>query len=204
MLIITLLFHMCALPLATMANTTATDVNATESGNKSTLLYAGYTQLECLRLYSERLPLGYWSDLCNSNELLSPFQVWTTQSICAPGYTWYKSPRYWLAYEQPQFVGAYLLLSPGACIRNVKRYGLQSVASVLECVQISLFGYFPSLTCHYPQQPWRKYINYHMGMFTQKQALWSQTAATNNPTAFIGTVSLADLSRNSANTNSLE
>ncbi|CAH8440772.1 unnamed protein product [Heterobilharzia americana] len=57
------------------------------------------TRLECLRLYSERRQQGFWSDLCNSNELLSPFQIWTTKSICAPGYLWYKSPRYWLIYE---------------------------------------------------------------------------------------------------------
>ncbi|CAH8834754.1 unnamed protein product [Trichobilharzia szidati] len=154
----------------TKAYVVANSINQTKTGNQSRLLVGEYTYLQCLRIYSEANCNGFWSDMCNSNELLSPFQIWTTLSMCAPQNVWYKQARYWLAYEQPGFVGSYLFLNPGDCITNVRQYGLRSIASILECVQLSLFSPYPSLTCNYPQPPWRRYyINTNTANTGQQQ-----------------------------------
>ncbi|CAH8434065.1 unnamed protein product [Schistosoma turkestanicum] len=127
-----------------------------EVPQKSKLLQGVFMHLQCLRIYSEANQKGYWSDICNSNEVLAPYLMITTMSICAPANVWYRTPRYWLAYQQSYFVGSYILLKPGQCITNVRKYGLVSIGSILQCSQIALFGYLPTLSCYYPPQPWRQ------------------------------------------------
>ncbi|VDQ00466.1 unnamed protein product [Trichobilharzia regenti] len=169
LLIITLLLIFISVQYIT-AYVIPDSISSTTSGNQSRLLAGEYIHLECLRIYSEAFRNGFWSDFCNSNELLSPFQIWTTLSMCAPQNVWYKQSRYWVAYEQPGFLGSYLFLKPGECINNVRQYGLKSIASIVECVQLSLFSPYPSLTCNYPQQPWRRYfVNTNMADIRQGQ-----------------------------------
>lgn len=54
--------------------------------------------LQCLRLYSEKRFAGAWSDLCNSNELLAHFNIFHTESVCAPKDNFWQKKRYWLLF----------------------------------------------------------------------------------------------------------
>ncbi|VDQ00065.1 unnamed protein product [Trichobilharzia regenti] len=140
----------------TYANTTtkAPHNDSLTAQLNSHLLQGLYLQLQCLRLYSEVNRRGYWSDMCDSNEALSPLQVWSTGSLCTPGYQLHGRSSYWLIYEYNNFRGRYLLLSPDMCIYNVHRYGIRTTSSILKCVQIN--PYYSSLYCEYPPQPWRQ------------------------------------------------
>ncbi|CAH8431864.1 unnamed protein product [Schistosoma guineensis] len=173
--------------------------NLNKTQNNSKLLHGIIIYLQCLRLYSEINQNGYWSDICDSNELLSPYLMMTTQSICAPANVWYKTPRYWLAYQQPYYSGSYILLKPGQCVKNVRAYGLLSIGSILQCAQIALFGYLPTLNCYYPQQPWRQLASLSpmppVMPLTPTLIVTQQTM----PQLKTGTVSLLDLQKSSLN-----
>ncbi|VDQ02880.1 unnamed protein product [Trichobilharzia regenti] len=142
----------------TYANTTtkAPHNDSLTAHPNSHLLQGLYLQLQCLRLYSEANRRGYWSDMCDSNEALSPLQVWNTRSLCSPGYQLHGRSSYWLIYEQPHFTGPYILLGPDRCVDNVYKYKLISISSILTCTQNLQTSPYPTVNCHYPKQPWRQ------------------------------------------------
>ncbi|CAH8438942.1 unnamed protein product [Heterobilharzia americana] len=173
--------------------------NATEPRTHPQLLQAQLTVLQCFRLYSERSQRGYWSDMCDSNEALSPYHVWFTESVCAPGAMRYANPNYWLVYERSNFHGRYLLLSPGQCISNVRQYRMQSVGSILKCIQSS--PYDLNLYCQYPSQPWRQYRGLSVseaGQLTRNQPSTPsfQLGAQQTP---MSNIKLSDIQRGSEN-----
>ncbi|KAK4473078.1 hypothetical protein MN116_004268 [Schistosoma mekongi] len=199
LLLITILLCLTSFSFKLTINETKVRANSYEKQNKSKLLTGIFIHLECLRMYSEISQTGYWFDICDSNEVISPYLMMTIQSICAPSNVWYRTPRYWLGYQQPYFTGSYILLGPGQCVANVRTYGIVTIGSILQCQQSTLFGYLPTLNCYYPQQPWRQF-----GSLTPALPVvpLNPAATTNQHTAqqlITGTVSLLDLQRNSAN-----
>ncbi|CAH8440768.1 unnamed protein product [Heterobilharzia americana] len=183
-------------------NTTETHYNVTQPKTHSYLLKARYMELNCFRLYSERSQQGYWSDMCDSNEALSPYQVWTTKSVCAPGVIKFTILNYWLIYERPNFYGQYIFLGPGQCIFNIHQYGMQSVGSLLKCKKSP---YYSTLHCNYPMQPWRQYHGlseneaYKMSikeLLTNRSTSMSQSLQQQ---PLMGNVKLSDLTQGSVN-----
>ncbi|VDP40952.1 unnamed protein product [Schistosoma margrebowiei] len=100
---------------------------------------------------------------------------------------------------QPYYSGSYILLKPGQCVKNVRAYGLLSIGSILQCAQIALFGYLPTLNCYYPQQPWRQLASLSpvppVMPLTPTLIVTQQTM----PQLKTGSVSLLDLQKSSLN-----
>nr|CAH8833562.1 unnamed protein product [Trichobilharzia regenti] len=163
LLVILVLLHLilCLSEIKTQ-NPEVSDIRLPQGidSSSSRSLYGRYSQRNCLLLYTGIYQQGYRMEVCYSTGQLTLYQMWNTQSICAPWGSWYGYPIYWLVYERPQFTGSYIYFTPGACVDNIRQYGLQSVSSVLLCLQISSYqsyNYYPQLTCYYPQQSWRQY-----------------------------------------------
>ncbi|CAH8438959.1 unnamed protein product [Heterobilharzia americana] len=160
------------------------------------------SSLLCLRLNSGKNQHGDWFDFCDSNELLSSFLIWNLKSACTPESWSYRSQRYWLLYEQPYFRGPYILLGPGRCVDNVYAYKVLSISSVLVCVLNIPYTFYPTVTCQYPNRPWREFQsttfqyyksndNKHQNIFAENKSGFGGLSSTS--------YNLTDLLRQSVN-----
>ncbi|THD25528.1 hypothetical protein D915_003574 [Fasciola hepatica] len=129
-----------------------------EFSNEPSLLRGSLhaADLQCLRLYSQKRFAGAWSDMCDSNELLSHFNIFHTKSVCAPKDNFWQKKRYWLLFEEPSFRGKYIMLPEQECVRNLPRSGLTTVGSVLVCNVDALVA-SKKVRCIFPAKPWRTY-----------------------------------------------
>ncbi|TGZ67014.1 hypothetical protein CRM22_005023 [Opisthorchis felineus] len=137
------------------AETTSKTHLSTTSGEPSAHLLQGFANqgaLTCPRLYTDRGFRGQWSDMCSSNEYPLYEVIFNTNSICVPSGQWWNQQTVWILFEEPQFEGSYVVLSPGDCIRGLKRF-LNTVGSILKCAATS-----SNLVCTFPPRPWRQFV----------------------------------------------
>ncbi|CAH8431879.1 unnamed protein product [Schistosoma guineensis] len=106
--------------LETVVDTTESHINSTES--QSTLLQAPLQSSDCLRLFAPLLGRYYWIDLCDSNSYIDPYFMYYTNVICS--HRSFLTTRYWIVYSRHGFRGQYIIIPPGACVRDLREKGL--------------------------------------------------------------------------------
>ncbi|KAK4473073.1 hypothetical protein MN116_004264 [Schistosoma mekongi] len=164
-------------------------VNSTERQGETKLLQGYIPPVECLRLFSRYNYHNYWSDMCDSNRLPSPFIMLYVREVCSYSINEYSNRKYWIVYSQSNFRGRYIIVPPGRCIVNIRRYGIYRVGSIMKC---TLSSNNNILYCNILQQSFGG-----QNRFSQNVITWLQhsNSDTNSHTEY----NLSDLERNSAN-----
>ncbi|CAH8431634.1 unnamed protein product [Schistosoma mattheei] len=76
--------------------------------------------------------------------------MYYTNVICS--HRSFLTTRYWIVYSRHEFQGQYIIIPPGACVRDLREKGLWSVGSALKCVKINQDNY--NFYCHRPRITW--------------------------------------------------
>ncbi|KAK4473077.1 hypothetical protein MN116_004267 [Schistosoma mekongi] len=157
-----------------IANLTEANTNETKHEN-SQLLQGALQATQCLRLYSIYQTQYFWTDVCDSNRMVSlPFR-WYTRSVCSPPSSIYGHRTYWVLYTYFNFHGPYIIIPPGVCSQDIRRYGIFSISSILRCIRISNFSSI--LYCYIPQShPFWPYDPFSQG----GQAIFPQNLPSSN------------------------
>ncbi|KAH8855051.1 Gamma-crystallin related domain-containing protein [Schistosoma japonicum] len=156
------------------ANLTEATTNSTKHEN-SKLLQGAFQPTQCLRLYSIYQTQYFWTDICDSNRMISPLFRWYTRSVCSPPSSILGNRVYWILYSQFNFHGSYIIIPPGICSQDIRRYGLFSISSILRCIRINQFSSI--IYCYIPHShPFWPYDPFSQG----GQGIFPQNLPTSN------------------------
>ncbi|KAH8855053.1 Gamma-crystallin related domain-containing protein [Schistosoma japonicum] len=190
-----LVFFVILFPYSTIwsleMSTNEIELNITSTEPQmQTKLLQGYTPpVECLRLFSRYNFHDYWSDMCDSNRLPSPFIMSYTREVCSHSVNEYSNRKYWIVYSYSNFRGRYILVPPGRCITSIRRYGIHRVGSIMKCILSSNNNV---LYCNIPQHAFDAQNRISQNAVTGLQQSFSDTNSHSE-------YNLRDLERNSAN-----